>query len=129
MTPCFSKAATPLADSTNTRPTTAMTTAVLARPPPPLLRALRHQDEARPDDGEDGESGGGVGHRREHGIEGFEHFPLLHRGRAGGRQRDHEEEDCRQRPPHHGHSHPNLRNQSLRSPPGVCSADGSSGSG
>ena len=81
-----------MADSTKTRPTTAMTTAAFARPPAALLASLGHQDEPGPDDGEKAEAGGGVGHRREHAVEGVKHRFLFRRGphedegRAGQRQ-------------------------------------------
>ncbi len=95
----------------------------------PLLAALRHQDEARPDDGEQAEAGGGVGHRRQHPVEGFQHCFLLCRGRAGGRQRNPGQKGRRQCLLHQGHSHPSRSNQLRRPSAGSCSAGGSTGSG
>ena len=61
--PLLRSAATPLAESTRTRPTTAMITAVFGPAPASFLAPLGHQDEAGPDDGEHAQAGAGVGHR------------------------------------------------------------------
>ena len=62
-----------------------------------------HQEKPRPDDGEDAQPGGGVGHRHERVIEGVEHGPLLLRGRAGRDQRDPGEQQDGREPSHQTH--------------------------
>ena len=88
-----------------------------AFPDPLSLGALRHEHDARPDDGEDGQAGGGVGHRREDLVEGFEHCPLLIRRRAHREERDAGEKQGGQAAPQHGYC-------PLRTPRSHCSSSG-----
>ena len=116
-----------LASSSTTNPTTAMITAFLAFPRPGSFSfgALGHQHEPRPDDGEEAQAHPGVGHARQHPVEGFQHpSPLVWRGGGHGGQRraGGEQDGCNA--PYHGHQ---LHQE--ESPTGVCSALGGGGVG
>ena len=116
--------AMPLASRTTTRPTTAISTAFLAIPPALPLRALGHQHEPGPDDGEEAQAHPGVGHAAQHRVDGGQHLFLLapRCGGDGGQRRAGGKQDARNAP-YHGQLHQE------ESPAVVCSARGGGGLG
>ena len=125
--PRSSASATPLADSTSTNPHDGPQHGAPGSAGAAPLSALDHQDDARPDDGEETEAARGVGHRGQYFVEGMEHRLLFDRrnaehgeGTAGVRLKA-----CR--PTHHGHRQPRRSNSRLAT--GLLSGVWAAGSG